>query len=124
MSIGGVNNITFKYNPPIKKAFLKGLMPDVKNGIYGLPIDNDTVSFEHLTPASQGGGLELENSALAHKVANNKRGVDPIDWWLTKPMIIRYLKQFVNVKNKFIDGMQYIKAICGRFKIDIKEVLK
>lgn len=42
---------------------------------------------------------------------------------MTKEMWIEYLRQFINVKNKFIDGMEYIKGICKKFSIDIKEVL-
>ena len=124
MKIGIVNNISFKYNPPLKKAFKKGLMPEVTRGLYGMPIDNETVTTEHITPASQGGGLEEENVAFAHWFMNCKRGIEPIEKWVTKEMWIKYLKQFVNVKNQYVDGIQYIKAICKRFKINIKEVIK
>ena len=118
------NNPFFKANHPIKKAFDKGLMPEVKKGLLGHPIDKETRSLEHLTPKSLGGGLEWENVAITHKVANSKRGITPIEELVTKQMWIDYLKQFINVKNQYIDGIKYIKGLCKRFKIDIKEVLK
>ena len=114
---------SFGYNHPIKKAFDKGLMPEVKKGLLGHPINKETRSLEHLTPRSQGGGLQWNNVALTDKMANSKRGLKPIEEMVTKEMWIAYLKQFKKVKNEYINGMLYIKALCKRFKIDIKEVL-
>ena len=124
MNVGVVNNVSFQYKHPIKKAFDKGLLPDVKKGLLGNPIDKSTRSLEHLTPKSLGGTLDWDNVAITHKTANSKRGVTPIEELVTKQMWIDYLKQFVNVKNKFMDGMEYIKGLCKRFKIDIKEIVK
>jgi hypothetical protein len=124
MKIESISSLGFKYNHPIKKAFDKGLMPEVKKGLLGNPIDKKTRSIEHLTPKSLGGTLAWDNVALTDKTANSKRGITPIEELVTKQMWIDYLKQFVNVKNKFIDGMEYIRGLCKRFKIDIKEILK
>ena len=124
MKIEAINSLVFQYNHPIKKAFDKGLMPEVKRGLLGHPIDKKTRSIEHLTPKSLGGTLDWDNVALTDKIANSKRGITPIEELVTKQMWIDYLKQFVNVKNKFIDGMEYIRLLCKRFKIDIKEVVK
>lgn len=124
MKIESINSLVFQYNHPIKKAFDKGLLPDVKKGLLGHPIDKSTRSVEHLTPKSLGGTLAWDNVALTDKTANSKRGVTPIEELVTKQMWIDYLKQFVNVKNKFMDGMEYIKGLCKRFKIDIKEIVK
>lgn len=123
MGLEGVNNINFGYNHPLKTAFKKGLMPEVKFGIYKKPIGKKNVSIEHATPASQGGRLNLANVFLADRKANNDRGVKPFLEVVTKQMIIDYLRQFINVKNKFVDGMLYIKVVCKRFKINIKEVI-
>ena len=114
---------TFQYKHPIKTAFDKGLMPEVKKGLLGHPITKKTRSIEHLTPKCLGGTLANDNVALTHKEANSRRGITPIEEIVTKEMWIDYLKQFVNVKNQFIDGMEYIKGLCKRFKINIKEVL-
>lgn len=124
MKIEAINSLVFQYNHPIKKAFDKGLMPEVKKGLLGNPIDKKTRSIEHLTPKSLGGTLAWDNVALTDKTANSKRGITPIEELVTKQMWIDYLKQFVNVKNKFMDGMEYIRGLCKRFKIDIKEVVK
>ena len=124
MKIEAINSLVFQYNHPIKKAFDKGLLPDVKKGLLGNPIDKKTRSIEHLTPKSLGGTLDWDNVAITHKLANSKRGVTPIEELVTKQMWIDYLKQFVNVKNKFMDGMEYIRGLCKRFKIDIKEIVK
>ena len=116
-------NMTFQYSHPLKKAFDKGLMPEVKRGLLGHELTIKTRSLEHLTPKSQGGGLGWNNVALTDKMANSRRGVKPIEEIVTKEMWIKYLKQFVNVKNYLVDGMVYIKAICRRFKIDLREIL-
>ena len=124
MKVESISSLGFKYNHPIKKAFDKGLMPEVKRGLLGHPIDKKTRSIEHLTPKSLGGTLDWDNVALTDKLANSKRSITPIEELVTKQMWIDYLKQFVNVKNKFMDGMEYIRGLCKRFKIDIKEVVK
>ena len=95
MKVGVVNNVSFQYKHPIKKAFDKGLLPDVKKGLLGNPIDKSTRSLEHLTPKSLGGTLDWDNVALTDKLANSKRGVTPIEELVTKQMWIDYLKQFV-----------------------------
>ena len=117
------NSPNFQYNHPLKTAYKKGLMPEVKYGLYGELLTKDTVSLEHITPKSQGGKLTWDNLALASKIENNKRGIIPIELIVTKAMWIKYLKQFVNVKNHMVDGISYIKAICRKQNIKPKEVL-
>ena len=119
-----VQPVSFGYNHPIKTAFDKGLLPKGLKGLYGVTLTKKNRSIEHLKPHCKGGRLSQDNVALADKYMNFKRGIEPIENWVTKEMWIAYLKQFIDVKNKFIDGMAYIKAICKRFKIDIKEILK
>lgn len=113
----------FKYNHPLKKAFNKGLLPKDFKGIYGKKLTKKNVSIEHITPASQGGRTVTSNIFLADKTENSKRGVKPILEVITKQQIIEHLKQFINIKNKFIDGLEYIKIMCKRFSINIREVL-
>lgn len=103
------------YNHPLKKAFKKGLLPNVRNGIYGNPINKNNVSLEHGQPVSQGGLTELSNLFLAEKDANSKRGVKPIEDFLTREMLVKYLAQFVGVKNYLINGAKYINAIIDRW---------
>lgn len=115
------NEISFQYSHPLKTAYKKGLMPEVVNGLYGEKIVKP--SIEHLTPHSQGGKTTWNNVAITDAKANNLRGVRPIEELVTKEMWKAYLKQFINVKNKFVDGLQYIKIMCKRFQIDIKEII-
>lgn len=117
------NSPNFQYNHPLKTAYKKGLLKDVQYGLYGKKLTKDTVSLEHITPKSQGGKLTFDNLALADKFENSKRGVKPINECVTKEMWIKYLRQFINVKNKFVDGVEYIKGICKKQNIKTKEVL-
>ena len=114
---------TFGYKHPLKTAFDRGLMPDVKRGLLGHKLTRQNRSIEHLTPKCKGGTLAWDNVALTDKVANNQRALKPIEEVVTKDMWIDYLKQFVNVKNSFVDGVKYIKGLCKRFKINTKEVM-
>ena len=117
------NNPFFKARHPIKKAFDRGLMPDVKKGLLGHKLTKKNRSVEHIIPKSKGGTLANDNVALSDRMANMQRGNRPIEEFVTHQMWIDYLRQFIKVKNKFIDGMEYIKGLCKKFKIDIKEVL-
>lgn len=118
------NQLTFQYSHPLKTAFDRGLMPEVKKGLLGHKLTKKNRSIEHIIPKCMGGTLANDNVALSDRKANMLRGTTPIEEIVTKEMWIEYLRQFINVKNKFIDGMEYIKGLCKRFKIDIKEVLK
>ena len=116
-------NPNFQYHHPLKTAFDRGLMPEVKKGLLGHKLTKKNRSIEHIIPKSLGGTLANDNVALSDRKANMLRGATPIEKLVTKEMWIDYLRQFINVKNKFIDGMEYIKGICKKFSIDIKEVL-
>ena len=124
MNVKGVNNISFGYSHPIKKAFDKGLLGKDFKGLYGFKLTIKTRSVEHIKPHSMGGKTTWGNVALADKFMNSKRGTEPIENYVTFEMWKSYLKQFEKIKNKFIDGMEYIKAICKEQGFDIKEILK
>lgn len=114
---------TFQYNSPLKTLYRKGELP-VRYGFYGDKLTQKNVSLEHLKPHSQGGKTKSGNVALADKFMNSKRGIESIENYVTFEMWKSYLKQFEKIKNKFIDGMEYIKAICKEQGFDIKEILK
>jgi len=114
---------SFGYSHPIKTAFDRGLMPEVKRGLLGHPLTKKNRSIEHITPKSLGGKLTWDNVALSDRRANSQRGVKPIENFVTYQMWVNYLKQFINVKNKFVDGMEYIKGLCNRFNIKLGDVL-
>lgn len=110
------DSITFGYHHPLKTAWKKGLLPTVTHGFYGEPLTNKNVSLEHLIPRSQGGHSNWANLVLADRQKNWERGVIPIDEVTTVGMLRKYLLQFKDVKNKYIDGNKYIKAIRETFK--------
>ena len=124
MNVKGVNNISFGYSHPIKKAFDKGLLGKDFKGLYGIKLTNKNRTIEHIKPHSLGGKTITGNVALADKGMNAKRGIEPIENYVTFEMWKSYLKQFEKIKNKFIDGMKYIKEICKEQGLDIKEILK
>ena len=117
------SQLTFQYSHPLKTAFDRGLMPDVKRGLLGHKLTKKNRSIEHIIPKCMGGTLSWDNVALSDRKANMLRGATPIENLVTKEMWIDYLRQFINVKNKFVDGIEYIKGLCNKFSIDIKEVL-
>lgn len=116
MKTNNIDCTVFGYSHPLKTAYLKGLLPTVKRGIYGKKLTKKTVSLEHITPKSQGGKLTWDNLFLADRFENSKRGVEPIENYITKYSLIKYLAQFIGIKNKYIDGDAYIDAIIDRFK--------
>lgn len=107
------------YSSPLKTAFKKGLLPTVKIGIYGKKITPETVSVEHIVPHSLGGKTTLDNLFLADKFENSKRGVKPIEEVITRKNLFDYLMQFIGVKNRYIDGNEYIKGILRRLNIEV-----
>lgn len=123
MNVKGVCNISFGYNHPLKKAFDKGLLGKDFKGLYGIKLNSKNRTVEHIIPHSLGGGLNWGNTALADRTMNAKRGIKPIEDFVTFQMWKTYLKQFIKIKNKYIDGMIYIKAICKARGFKLKEIL-
>lgn len=111
------NRPIFGYKSPLKTAWRKGLLPNVKYDIYGNKLTKKNITLEHIIPHSQGGKTKLDNLFLATKEANQKRGIRPIKEIITIENIIQYLNQFVGVKNFYIDGEQYIEGILRRFNM-------
>lgn len=107
---------TFGQKHRLKTAWKKGLLPNVKFGIYGEPLTADTISIEHIKPRSQGGTNAWGNVFLADRTKNTQRGVEPIEQHVTCGMLRKYLLQFNGVKNRYIDGEAYKEAIRKTFK--------
>lgn len=123
MNVKGACNISFGYNHPIKKAFDKGLLGKDFKGLYGIKLTKKSRTLEHIKPHALGGGLNWGNVALADKTMNAKRGIKPIEEFVTFDMWKAYLKQFEKIKNEYVNGMIYIKAICKEQGFNIKEIL-
>jgi 5-methylcytosine-specific restriction endonuclease McrA len=123
MRVDVVNNVSFKYVHPLKKAFDKGLLGKDFKGLYGIKLNSKNRTLEHIIPHSLGGGLNWGNTALADKTMNSKRGIKPIEEFVTFDMWKAYLKQFEKIKNEYVNGMYYIKQICKARGFKLKEIL-
>lgn len=99
---------TFQYSSPLKTLWRKGKLPSVKYGIYGDILTQKNVSLEHLQPHSKGGRTKLSNLVLASKRNNQKRGNQDIKEFLTPESLMRYLRQFRDIKVNDFDGNRYI----------------
>ena len=114
MSIEPIDTVsfqpTFGYSNPLKTLFKKGKLPSVKYDFYGDPITKKTATLDHLLPKSKGGKSVQENYVLATAKNNHDRGSDDIHLWFNVENAKRYLKQFLNVKLKGLNGNSYI---CG-----------
>ena len=116
MKVDVISTTSFQYKHPLKTQWLKGKLPTVKYGLYGEKLTPETVSIEHLTPASLGGGLDWGNIVLADKFKNSQRGIEPIEKFVNIEMLRTYLKQFKGIKLHNFDGDKYIKQIREYFK--------
>ena len=99
------------YNNILKTQWRKGNLPTVKIGFYGDPIKQDTVSLEHLEPHSQGGKTCLSNLVLASRRNNSSRGTKPLKEVVDIEVVKTYLRQFINVNIKGLNGVKYIRDI-------------
>lgn len=108
------------YNSILKDMYKDGRLPSVKVGLYGGRLSKQTVSLEHIKPASKGGSTALKNMALATKDNNRLRGNRDINNYLTKAMLYNYLIQFkdliVKYKGKIFNGNNYITNIVSTLK--------
>lgn len=105
--------ITFNgYKSPLKTAWKKGLLPEVKKGLYGDTLTLQNLSLDHLKPVSKGGKTELNNLALASKEKNELRGNRDLKEVLTKQQVIDYIKQFA----PYHEFRQYINDLLGTFE--------
>lgn len=113
MLVQGVppHNPNFQYSSPLKTLWRKGKLPSVRYGFYGDVLTQRNISLEHLKAHSKGGKTNLTNLVLASKAKNNARGNDAIDEYLDVKNIIRYLKQFKDIRLKDFDGNKYIAGV-------------
>lgn len=104
-------NPNFQYSSPLKTLWRKGKLPSVKYGFYGDVLTQKNVSLEHLKAHSKGGKTNLTNLVLASKAKNNARGNDAIGDYLEVNNLVRYLKQFKDIRIKDFDGNKYIAGV-------------
>ena len=108
------------YNCILNDMYKDGVLPSVKIGLYGGRLSKQTVSLEHIRPASKGGSTALKNMALATRDNNRLRGNRDINNYLTNTMLYNYLVQFQNLivkyKGKVFNGNKYITNIISTLK--------
>jgi hypothetical protein len=104
-------NPNFQYSSPLKTLWRKGKLPSVKYGFYGDVLTQRNISLEHLKAHSKGGKTNLTNLVLASKAKNNARGNESIKDYLTVENVVRYLKQFKDIRIKDFDGNKYIAGV-------------
>lgn len=102
---------TFGYSHPLKTAWKKGQLSQVKYGFYGERLTKKNISLEHLKPISQGGKTQWQNLVLADNKINNARGDKPLSEYINYKAMGRYLEQFANIKIRGFDGNKYIAMI-------------
>lgn len=100
---------SFGYNSIIKTLWLKGQLPTVKKGLYGIPLTKKTITNEHLEPYCVHHDSSIKNIALANKHINNFRGSKPLKDFVTFEQVKAYYMQFQGIKLKNFDGDEYIK---------------
>ena len=108
-----VKCVSFGLQLPIKKDWKHGLMPQVKNGIYGKPLTKNNITQEHIVPASCGGETTNENIVFADAEMNNQRAPTPLMDFINYEQLFEYLYQWVDVETENIKGSDYI---CGIIK--------
>lgn len=112
-----VNKISFTgYNSILKTKWRQGLLPSVKKGFYGDDLTQDNLSVEHLELHCKGGPTTLDNTVLASKNQNNKRGCKDLNKVIDIAKAKQYLLQFVGVNDEGFDGDIYVKNIIKRLK--------
>lgn len=105
------NNVSFGYSSVLKTLYKKGKLPTVKYGFYGEKLTHKNCSLEHLVPHSKGGKTELDNLVLATKKNNSIRGNKNIIPFLNIECAIKYLNQFIGVKEFGFNGNEYVVSV-------------
>lgn len=98
MKIKPINpkEISFGYKSILKDKFLSGELPLTK-GFYGGNLFKSSkktnCTIEHLKPKSKGGKDKLFNYVLATVENNNKRGNNPLSWFINFKAMNEYLAE-------------------------------
>lgn len=111
MDITVNSNISFGYSSILKTLYKKGKLPTVQYGFYGEKLTPKNCSLEHLVPHSKGGRTELDNLVLATKKNNSIRGNKSLIPFLDVKNAMKYLNQFIGVKEFGFNGNDYVLSI-------------
>lgn len=117
MNVEPINpNITF--NSRIKRLYKRGKIK-LDYDLYGLPLNKNNVTDEHIICRCFGGSSEESNIALATREINNLRGCKPIEQFVTMKMVNRYIERLLKNNPKKIgnyDLNEYCNGILKTFQ--------
>lgn len=111
MNVEPINpNITF--NSRIKRLYKSGKIK-LDYDLYGLPLNKNNVTDEHIICRCFGGSSEESNIALATREINNLRGNKPIEQFVTMNMVNKYVERILTNNPHTVDGYDLIKYCSG-----------
>ena len=113
MFIQPVDNIQF--TSKIKRLYKRGKIK-LDYDLYGLPLNKDNVSDEHIICKCFGGPSTENNIALATKEINNLRGNKPIEQFVTIKMVAKYIERLLDNNPPIVDGYNLVEYCNGILK--------
>lgn len=114
MNVKPVNSdITFKSR--IKRLYKSGKIK-LDYDIYGLPLNKNNVTDEHIICRCFGGSSEESNIALATREINNLRGCKPIEQFVTIKMVAKYIERLIDNNPPIVDGYNLVEYCNGILK--------
>lgn len=111
MEIQPANSVNFGYSNQLKTLYKRGKLPSVKYDISGRKLTKKNVTLDHVIPKSKGGASTQDNFMLATYEFNQLRGNKPLNDFMTKPNLVKYLNQFMDVVVDGFNGNKYIKGL-------------
>ena len=122
MFVQPVDNIQF--TSKIKRLYKRGKIK-LDYDIYGLPLNKNNVTDEHIICRCFGGSSEESNIALATREINNLRGCKPIEQFVTMKMVNKYIERLLANNPKIVDGynlVEYCASIVKTFQRIFKNI--
>lgn len=111
-------NSQITFNSRIKRLYKSGKIK-LDYDIYGLPLNKNNVTDEHIICKCFGGTSEESNIALATREMNNLRGCKPIEKFVTIKMVMKYINRLLQDNPKIIEGynlVEYCNGILNTFQ--------
>lgn len=114
MNVEPINSqITF--NSRIKRLYKSGKIK-LDYDIYGLPLNKNNVTDEHIICKCFGGSSDESNIALATREINNLRGCKPIEQFVTIKMVAKYIERLIDNNPPIVDGYNLVEYCNGILK--------
>lgn len=108
-------NSRITFNSRIKRLYKTGKIK-LDYDIYGLPLNKNNVTDEHIICKCFGGSSEESNIALATREMNNLRGCKPIEQFVTMKMVNKYIERLLKNNIESYDLVEYCNGILQTFQ--------